>query len=465
MMAENKTGVMRPFGISDKVGYMLGDLGNDFTFLLSSGFLMKFYTDVMEVPGAIVGLAMAVSRILDAFTDVAMGRICDRSRQTPAGKFKPWLRRMCAPVAISSFLIYQSSMARAPMTMRIIWLFVTYILWGSIFYTSINIPYGSMASAISPEPSDRQSLSTWRSVGAALAGLVLGAGIPLIAYDTVNGQQVLNGGKFTVIAGVGSALAVVFYLLCYHLTTERVQMEHTGERMERKFSTLWRSVLTDRALLSVVAAAILLLVSQLTIQSMANYVYPNYYVNVQAQSVFSILVTVLSLACAAAVKPLSEKFGKKEVSAAASAFSAIAYGFLFLLHTQSVAVYIFVSLLGNLGLAMFNMVCWAMITDVIDAAELRNGVREDGTVYAIYSFSRKLGQAASSGLSGWLLTLAGYRTETATDPTVLRGIYDISTLLPAGGFALLAIVLAIWYPLGKKQVQENNQNLQNRKKG
>ena len=63
-MAENKTGVMRPFGISDKVGYMLGDLGNDFTFLLSSGFLMKFYTDVMEVPGAIVGLAMAVSRIL-----------------------------------------------------------------------------------------------------------------------------------------------------------------------------------------------------------------------------------------------------------------------------------------------------------------------------------------------------------------------------------------------------------------
>ena len=99
---------VRPFGWRDKVGYLFGDFGNDFTFIFSSSFLLKFYTDVMGVSAAVVGVVMMIARFVDAFTDVTMGRICDRSRVTPAGKFKPWIKRMCGPVAISSFLIYQS---------------------------------------------------------------------------------------------------------------------------------------------------------------------------------------------------------------------------------------------------------------------------------------------------------------------------------------------------------------------
>ena len=105
------------------------------------------------------------------------------------------------------------------------WLFVTYILWGSVFYTSINIPYGSMASAISAEPGDRQSLSTYRTMGGTLAGLLIGAGVPMLAYDEVDGNMVLNGPRFTTIAGVFSVLAVVCYLICYFLVTERVRTE------------------------------------------------------------------------------------------------------------------------------------------------------------------------------------------------------------------------------------------------
>ena len=93
----------RPFGFRDKLGYLLGDLGNDFTFILSSSFLLKFYTDVMGVSGAVVGVVMMVSRFVDAFTDVAMGRICDRSPRSKGGKFRPWILRMCVPVALSSF--------------------------------------------------------------------------------------------------------------------------------------------------------------------------------------------------------------------------------------------------------------------------------------------------------------------------------------------------------------------------
>ena len=80
---------------------------------------------------------------------------------------------MCGPVAIVSFLMYQSSLSGLPKPAKIAYLFVTYILWGSVFYTSINIPYGSMASAISDNPNDRQSLSTFRTMGGMFAGLLL----------------------------------------------------------------------------------------------------------------------------------------------------------------------------------------------------------------------------------------------------------------------------------------------------
>jgi GPH family glycoside/pentoside/hexuronide:cation symporter len=106
------------------------------------------------------------------------------------------------------------------------------------------------------------------------------------------------------------------------------------------------------------------------------------------------------------------------------------------------------------------MVNWALITDVIDYSELKDGVREDGSVYALYSFARKLGQALAAGASGWLLTAIGYSSQAAAEgraqtQQVLSGIFGISTLIPALGFALLAAVLWLWYPLRKRQVEEN----------
>lgn len=446
----------RAFGLRDKIGYLFGDFGNDFTFILSSSFLMKFYTDVMGVDGYIVGIVMMVARFVDAFTDVTMGRICDRSRITPAGKFKPWIRRMCAPVAISSFLIYQSSLAGMPMAFKISYLFVTYILWGSIFYTSINIPYGSMASAISAEPDDRQSLSTFRSMGGALAGVLVGAGIPLVAYDKIDGNAVLNGGRFTLIAGVFSIFSVICYLLCYALATERVKPERNeAAQKNNSLAVMFKNALKNRALISIIAASIVMLLAQLTMQSMANYVYPNFYKSPAAQTSSTIMMLGGMLLAAAFAKPLANRFGKAEVSVASNLLAAAVCVVLFFLKPENVWVYVAFQAVSWLGLGIFSMVSWALITDVIDYSEIKNGIREDGSVYALYSFARKLGQAASAGLSGALLSAIGYKDETAFDPSVIDGIFSISTLVPAIGFGLLSFILWFWYPLHKKQVDAN----------
>lgn len=452
----------KPFGLRDKLGYLLGDLGNDFTFLLSSSFLLKFYTDVMGVDAFAVGLIMMAARLADGFTDIAMGRLCDRGKTTPAGKFKPWLLRMCVPVAASSFLMYQSALAGAGTAFKTGWLLVTYLLWGSFFYTSVNIPYGSMASVISPDPGDRQSLSTFRTMGGTLAGVLVGAGVPLLAYTRdAAGNEVLDGGRFTFTAGIFSILAVLCYLLCYFLVVERVRVPREEHLQNRE--SVWemlRGAFQNRALLSIIAASVMMLFSQLTLQSMANYVYPNFYGSAAAQSASTLVMMASMLLAAAAAKPLSKRFGKAEVSAVSSLLAAAVCFFLFFLRPADVWTYVAFIAVCWLGLGMFSMVTWALITDVIDDSELRKGIREDGSVYALYSFARKLGQAAAAGLSGSLLSLIGYSQESAFHPDVVNGIFNISTLAPGGGFLLLAAILWFWYPLRKNQVEKNTAALQ-----
>lgn len=444
----------KKFGMVDKLGYMFGDFGNDLTFILSSMMLMKFYSDVMGVSVALVGTMMMVARFVDAFTDVAMGQIVDRSRPGKKGKFLPWIRRMCGPVAVASFLMYASWFQDMSMGFKIGWMFVTYLLWGSVFYTSINIPYGSMASALSADPKERAQLSSFRTIGATIAGSVIGIVLPLIVYyQDEAGNQILSGPKTTLAAGIFSVGAVICYLLCYFMSTERVKVEQKTEKFN--FKELVKGLVTNKALVGIVICSILMLLVQLTMQSMSTYVYPNYFGNVQAQSVAGVVGLVITLLLSTVVVKLQVKMGRKELAIAGSLFGAVIFFITWLTHTKNAWLYVGLYALAYLGLAAFSLICWAMITDVIDDTEVRTGERSDGTIYAVYSFARKLGQAASAGVTGALLGLIGYSAETAFEPAVTEGIFNLACLIPTGGFILLAAALWFFYPLNKKRVEDN----------
>lgn len=450
------------FGMRDKIGYMFGDFGNDFTFILSSSFMLKFYTDIMGLAPAVVGMLMMAARFVDAVTDVTMGQIVDRSKPTKDGKFKPWIRRMCGPVAIASFLIYQSAFADMAYGFKLVWMIVTYLLWGSIFYTSINIPYGSMASAISAEAEDRASLSTWRTIGATLAGFVIGVGTPLVAYVTVDGKTMLSGSRMTIIAGVFSVLAIICYMLCFTLVRERVVIPANNEKLDIK--KMLQSLVTNRALIGIIAAAILLLLAMLGMQGMSAYVFPNYYGSAQAQSLSALAGSVAVLAiCAPLATKLSAKFGKKELSVVSCLVGAGFFLICLILKPQNPYVYVGFYTLAYAAIGFFNMIIWAMITDVIDDAEVKNGVREDGTIYSVYSFARKIGQALSSGMVGGLLSLIGYTEATAFDPNVVNGIFNISCIVPIIGMVAVALALLFIYPLNKKRVDANVAELKKRR--
>lgn len=447
---------VRPFGMRDKIAYAFGDVANDCTFILSSTFLMKFYINVMGVESWIVGVMMMVARIVDAFTDMTMGRIVDLSKPTKAGKFRPWILRGSGLVAVASFLMYAIWLKNAAMPVKLVWMFATYLLWGSVFYTMVNIPYGSMASAITTDPTQRTQLSVYRNAGATVAGLIIGAGIPAVVY---NADGSLSGEKFAVMAAIMSVLAVI----CYFGTCERVQFTRPEKSADAPKTNFLKNMVTNRALLSIILAAIFLLLSQLTLSGMSQYVFPDYYHSSDAVSLSSLLSNLGILALAFVATPLSKRFGKKEISIAGMLLSTVAFVVCFLLRPESVWVFTAFYVIAYIGLGLFNTVIWACIVDVIDYGEVKNHGREDGTTYACYSFARKLGQAASSGLTGALLSLVGYTELTRTDPTVLNGVFNITCIVPIVGFLLVALVLMFLYPLDKKTVEANSAELARRR--
>ncbi len=473
MANKSSSASVRPFGLRDKIGYMFGDFGNDFTFILTASWMMIFYTSVMHISPAIVGLVMMVARFVDAVTDVTMGQIVDRSKPTKDGKFRPWIRRMCIPCALACFLIFQAEFANAAMGFKIAWMAVTYILWGSFMYTSVNIPYGSMASAITNDADQRTQLSTFRTIGATLAGLLIGMLPPLLVYANVDGQKTLMGSRMMILAAVFAVCAVICHMLCFKLTTERVEVPQNTTKLH--VGKMLKSIVTNRALIGIIVAAIALLLGMLGMSGMLGFMFPYFFNNTGAQSLTSLLSSAVVLVICAPLAPiLTKKFGKKEVSAVACLLGGIVFLSLLIFRTTNAYVYMAFYIVAYVGLGMFNTVVWAMITDVIDDAEVRNGVREDGTIYSIYSFARKLGQALSSGMIGALLTMVGWGVGTEAEiaaqlanpwsyPDVMNGMYNIACLVPGIGLIVVAVALVVIYPLNKKRVDANVAELARRR--
>lgn len=455
---------VRPFGLRDKLGYMFGDFGNDFSFIFASSYLMVFYTKVLGISGAVVGVLFLAARCVDAFTDVTMGRIVDRSQPRKDGRFRPWLRIMSIPVAVASTLMYLYFVRDWPYAAKLTYVVITYLLWGSFCYTAINIPYGSMASVISSDAGERASLSTYRSIGASLAGLVIGILVPLIIYETdAEGNQIVNPYRFTFTAIIFGICAIICYFLCYKLCTERVKFEKKeakGDNILQLLSNLGK----NRPLLAVVGSSLVLLLATLLSQTMNTYLFLDYFRNAKALAWVNFISIGGMLLIAPFASKISKSIGKKEAGCAGTFIAGLIYILLFFLKIKTIPVFMVFLFLGMLGMGFYNMIIWAFITDVIDYQEVATGKREDGTVYAVYSFARKVGQALAGGLGGFALSAIGYISDATTQTQVVADrIYTVATLIPGICYLGVFLIMQFGYPLTRKEVEKNISILKERR--
>lgn len=454
----------RPFGLRDRAGYMFGDVGNNLQFYLQASFFLVFCTDVMGIKAGHVGTLLLVARIIDAFTDIAVGRLADRLPAGKAGRFRPWILRGMVPLAIATTLLFSPFLQGADYTARVTWMVITYLLWGAVCYTLVNIPYGSMVSVISSRPEERASLSVARALGGYVGLLTLAGLLPLLVYVQVDGRSELSGTRMMIAAGTCGLLAICCYLLCCYGVEERVRTVPRPRGEQMGAGPLLAALVTNRALTGIVVVTLCMLVSGSMLASMLPYIYGTYFGDGRLQSMGNIVGLLPVLAFLPVAAWLAAKLGKKELGLIGLSLATASALALFVVRTDSPLVFTAGYALIMLGCAGLDALVWAVISDVIDLQELRTGERPDATVYAIHSWARKVGQALAGGLSGWALGWIGYeaaagREGGAQDPGVLESLYSLTTLGPALLLGTAVLVLALWFPLSKRRVLENSAQL------
>ncbi|MEH7085525.1 glycoside-pentoside-hexuronide (GPH):cation symporter, partial [Neobacillus drentensis] len=448
----NKTAVeqttangFRKFGMKDKLGYMFGDWGNDFFFILVAAFLMVFYTDVYHLNPAAVGGLFFAARLWDAFADVSWGRFIDTRKATKHGKFKPWILRMSFPLVITGILMFVHIPGMSD-GFYLAYAYVTYILWGTL-YSTVNIPYGSMASVITSDPVERTALSSWRTMGGNLAGLIINVVGPMILFV----DNKADANRFLLGAIIFGVLAIACYLACYKLSIERIKLDAT-DKPNVNFGQTVKGLGKNKPLMWFLLASLLYLVVFMLIGTVNVYLFKDYFANAKALSMVGLLQSIAIFVAMPFVKPLVTKFGKKEVASSGLLLAAIVYGVLYLLPNLTATQFIGILTVGMLGYGIFNLVIWAFVTDVIDYHEYLTGLREDGTVYSIYSMARKVGQAVAGGVGGAAIAAVGYNANLkAQTADTLQGIHTLGTLVPAITLAVVFLIIVFCYPLNKKR--------------
>ena len=323
-----------------------------------------------------------------------------------------------------------------------------------------------MASVITDDTKERASLSTWRTMGASFAGVAIGSITPQLIYSAdAAGNQIINPERFTLVAGVFSVAAFICYILCFVLTTERIESQ--AKESEEKLSLVqtFKALGSSKSMVSIIVITIVMILSSFMTQTINTYLFIDYFNDVNALSLLSIIGLPINLFVASLAAKLAQKYGKREVSMIGLLFSGAVYLAMYFMGIKNAYQFLMAYAVATFGMAIFNMLLWAFITDVIDDNEVKTGERNDGTTYGVYSFTRKLAQALTGAVSGYALTFIGYNSIATTQTeSVKHGLYVLSTVWPGVGYILVALLLMFAYPLTKKVVEENGIKLSSLRK-
>ena len=468
-------------GIKEAAGYTIAEAGNMFNLTYISSFLKVFLTDVIGISAGKTGTMFMVTRIWDCINDPIWGAMVAKRAPSKNGKFRPYLKWVAFPLALSTLLCfapYHKTGWSAGVLLLIAYL--TYTFYG-MMYTGMNIPFGSLASVITDDPNGRNLLSTFRSIGSGIGGAVVSLLAPFFIYsakmengtaviDKVTNEvvKVTDGNKMFIFGLVMGILSIIFYLVGFKTTKERVPSE-ADPKVDLKKTYL--GLLKSRPFVTVALAGVLIS-GQLQFNSFNTYLYKNYFTNTDL-GVLGTICNYLPMVCLVLFTPkLSAKYGKKELCGKFSIIAAIASVVLAILaNNQSFIdmispekgifpawMFMLALLLIGFGYTFVSLTCWAVVMDVIDYQEYTTGIRSESAVYAVYTFSRKLGQTIADTAGLFLLQWAKYDSTTAgngfiTENGTSKKIMLICTIIPAVVYTGVWLLMRFGYPLTKERLE------------
>jgi glucuronide carrier protein len=428
--------------VASYIGYAGGDFANNLTFSLTSMFLLIYYTDVAGIAAGAAGTVLLVSRIWGAFTDILAGRVVDQTN-TRWGRFRPYFLFVGPPLMLLIIALFSIPGALSEGG-ALVYAYVTYMLF-YLVYSFVNIPFGSLAPAMSQLPDERAKLSSARTVGAAAAIILLSL---VVAPQLTRASNLQRSLTITTI--IFAVVGIVLYLILFATSRESVQRDTGAVSLKQTFNTLR----TNRPLLMLCLSALFALTGMFALQTLQVY----YARNVLGNADYVIILSIMSIGgmflTAPLLPPIVRAFGKKRAYIVSGLITVVgSVGIA--VSPPSVPVLAFISFaVYGLGLAIVQALMWTLESDTVEYGEWKTGARTEGSNYAVLSFARKVGQGIGGAVGAWALGIGGYVAGATTQSSAALDTIRIVTGVAPAVFVGIAAVVMLAYPLTEERFQE-----------
>ncbi len=511
----------RKFGMRDKLAYAAGDFGCNMSFALKST-VQTFWLVFMMLETGLLSALLLVVQIWDAVNDPLIGSIIDADkRKYKRGKFKTYIFIGALGLLVGGAAVFLP-FPNAPVVLKAILFIFGYVVWDA-FYTIANVPYGSMLSVVTEDVGERAQLSTWRSIGSMIGNLVPGIILPMIIWQKVTydgttdfldkieipegseglfspenfhknpltdklyeigdavlspltGKQleVLIGERVFIAALIMGVLGFAAFLFMLKTITVRVD-ESTVKTNEGggKINIVksFGKFMKNRPAVGATVAAMGMFLG-MNAATTANTVMFAIYFNMASMSGIVQMIGFLPmLLFMPFITKIVEKIGKKEASVIGTVISLVGGAVMLIFPlitnvTASLVVYLIGLVIFGIGMGVYTCVSWAMMGDAIDYNEWKFGTREEGTVYSLHSFFRKLSQGVGPSIVLLIMGALGYVSKLGTIGQSPETAHNMCWLV-AGLYMFSAIVqfigLAVIYNLDRGSLERMNRELAERR--
>jgi len=475
----------RKFGMRDKIAYAAGDFGCNMSFALK-GTVQTFWLVYMMLETGLLSALLLVVQIWDAINDPMIGSMIDADRkQYKRGKFKQYIFVGSCGLLFAGAAVFLP-FPNAPVVLKAALFILGYIIWDAA-YTVANVPYGSMLSLVTEDPGERAQLSTWRSVGSMVGGMLPGIILPMLIWKKefnadgtpmlnpetgVQVQTLLGGRVFWAALLMGGLGFIAFQFMLKNITIRVDENSVKAGESGEKFNVIkaFGNFLKNRPAVGATLAAMGMFLGMQSAQTATTIMFATYFGMAELSGIVQLIGFLPMFLFMPFIKKIVNKYGKKEASVAGTIVSLVGGVIMLVFPMVDKAIALPIYMVGlvvfGLGMGVYTCVSWALMADAIDYNEWKTGKREEGTVYSLHSFFRKLAQGVGPSMVLLIMGVLGYDSALGTAAQSAATSYNMCWLV-AGLYLFSAVLqfigIAVIYNLDKKTMAQMTEELAARK--
>ena len=422
-----------------RLGDYLADSGGQFALNSISGLIgaiTYFYTDKIGVAAMTAANVLLIAKIVDAFTDLIMGRIMDNGK-SPKGKCRPWFLRMAIPAFVVIVALFSvPSGLSSPMLFA--YLLITNILASAVVSTAISIPYNAIQCMRTSSIEERTKMGIFRSIMGYLIGMIIAiALVPITNLLGVNG--VADQAAYIKFAVVLGLISMVLLLILYAKSVEKTtaeQKQDDGVPFVKAIGMLFKNKYWVIVLISNLFSAVIFALTSASGTYYAKWILGNDNL-VALMGAVGLISTFVGFGV---VGPMTNKLGIRK-TLMISMIIGIAGSVVRIFFPDSLIVLMTAGQLPSFAIIPLMCVCGTMNTMAMDYNDYLYGNKIVGMSASASSFGSKVAGGLGGSLIGWILAAVNYDPNATVTTTAVRyGIYAFSIYIPLAMMVALLLL-------------------------